>query len=223
MTSRERAVTPSAWVDHSGAKSGLSLIGDFVDKTVAVTVTELRKMRHDVAALFMRMLQPVLWLAIYGEVMSRTRAITTGDIPFIDFITPGIMAQSALFIAIFSGMSVIWERDLGIAHKFVASPAPRDALALGKALSGGVRALTGAAVVYVLGLALGVKINLSPLAVLGVLAMVVLAATTFSAFSLVIAFIVKTKERMMGIGQVLTMPFFFASNAIYPTSEMPGS
>jgi ABC-2 type transport system permease protein len=68
---------------------------------------------------------------------------------------------------------------------------------------------------------LGVKLNWSPLALVNVLAIVILAATLFSTFSLVIACIVKTRERFMGVGQVLTMPLFFASNAIYPTSIMP--
>jgi len=54
-----------------------------------------------------------------------------------------------------------------------------------------------------------------------VMVVIVLCAATFSAFSLMIAFLTKTRERFMGIGQVLTMPFFFASNAIYPIDIMP--
>ena len=71
-------------------------------------------------------------------------------------------------------------------------------------------------------LLLGVKLNWSPLALLNVLVIVVLAATLFATFSLVIACVVKTRERFMGVGQVLTMPLFFASNAIYPPDIMPG-
>jgi ABC-2 type transport system permease protein len=69
---------------------------------------------------------------------------------------------------------------------------------------------------------LGVKLAWSLPALLGVAALIVLGAGLFSTFSLIIACIVKTRERFMGIGQVLTMPLFFASNAIYPTSIMPG-
>jgi ABC-2 type transport system permease protein len=67
-----------------------------------------------------------------------------------------------------------------------------------------------------------VKLDWSPLSLLNVVVIVILAATLFSTFSLIIACIVKTRERFMGVGQVLTMPLFFASNAIYPTSIMPG-
>jgi ABC-2 type transport system permease protein len=196
-------------------------IASFVQKTLVIAELEVRKLRHDPTELLIRAVQPALWLVVFGEVFTHVRAIPTGQTPYLDFITPGILAQSALFIAIFSGMTIIWERDLGIVHKFLVSPTPREALALGKALSGGVRALSQAVVIYVLALVLGVKMNWNPLGLLGVLALVMLAAACFCAFSLIIAFMVKTRERFMGIGQLLTMPFFFASNAIYPISIMP--
>jgi len=106
-------------------------------------------------------------------------------------------------------------------HKFRASPTPRGALVLGKALGGGTRALVQAIVVVILALLLGVDIRWEPLALGGAVLLIVLGAAVFSTFSLIIACIVKTRERFMGIGQVLTMPLFFASNAIYPTSMMP--
>jgi len=194
---------------------------NFVGKTLVITEFELRKLRHDFTELITRALQPALWLLIFGQVFARSGAMHTGDIPYLDFIAPGILAQSVLFVAIFYGINVIWERDLGIVQCFLASPTPRGALVLGKGLSAGVRTLSQVLVVYSLAFLLGVKLNWSPLALLNVLAIVILAATLFSTFSLIIACIVKTRERFMGVGQVLTMPLFFASNAIYPTDIMP--
>ena len=198
-----------------------SLIG-FIEKTFVITEFEIRKLRHDFTELITRALQPALWLLIFGQVFSRSGVMHTGSIPYLDFIAPGILAQSVLFVAIFYGINVIWERDLGIVQKFLASPTPRASLVLGKGFSAGVRTLSQAIVVYGLSLILGVKLNWNPLALLNVLLIVILAATLFSTFSLVIACIVKTRERFMGVGQVLTMPLFFASNAIYPTAIMPG-
>jgi ABC-2 type transport system permease protein len=163
-----------------------------------------------------------LWLLVFGQVFTRTRAIPTGDLRYIDFMAPGILAQSVLFIAIFYGIAIIWERDLGILHKFLVSPTPRTALVLGKGLSAGTRASAQAVIVYVLAVLLGVRLNWNPLMLLGVLLTILLGAAIFSTFSLIIACLVKTRERFMGIGQVLTMPLFFASNAIYPLSMMPG-
>jgi ABC-2 type transport system permease protein len=194
----------------------------FVEKTFVISEFELRKLRHDFTELVTRALQPALWLLIFGQVFSRSGMMHTGNVPYIDFIAPGILAQSVLFVAIFYGINVIWERDLGIVQKFLASPTPRAALVLGKGFSAGIRTLSQSAVVYALSLLLGVKLDWSPLALLNVLLVVVLASTLFSTFSLIIACIVKTRERFMGVGQVLTMPLFFASNAIYPTSIMPG-
>jgi ABC-2 type transport system permease protein len=182
---------------------------------------EARKLLHDPTELLTRAIQPALWLLVFGQVFTRMRAIPTGSVRYIDFMAPGILSQSVLFISIFYGISIIWERDLGILHKFLVSPTPRSALVLGKAISAGLRGLTQGFIVYLLALLLGVAMDGNPLSLLGVVAAVMLGAAFFSTFSLVIACLVKTRERFMGIGQILTMPLFFASNAIYPISIMP--
>jgi ABC-2 type transport system permease protein len=199
----------------------LAAVAAFADKTFTIAELDIRKLRHDPTELVTRAIQPALWLLVFGQVFTRTRAIPTGSTRYLDFLTPGILAQSVLFIAIFSGIATIWERDLGLLHKLLVSPTPRSALVLGKALAAGVRGLSQAVIIYALAALLHVRINWNPLALLGVLAVVLLGASLFSAFSLIIACLVKTRERFMGIGQVLTMPLFFASNAIYPISLMP--
>jgi ABC-2 type transport system permease protein len=204
------------------ATASTPFLSGFIKKTFVITEFELRKLRHDFTELVTRALQPALWLLIFGEVFARSGTMPTAPLPYLDFIAPGILAQSVLFVAIFYGINVIWERDLGIVQKFLASPTPRAALVLGKGFSAGVRSLSQALVVYLLALLLGVQLNWHPLALLTMVLIVILAATLFATFSLVIACLVKTRERFMGVGQVLTMPLFFASNAIYPTAIMPG-
>jgi ABC-2 type transport system permease protein len=197
------------------------VIAEYATQTWAVAAAEVQKLYHDPLELFTRAVQPVLWLMLFGEVMARVRGVAPGNLPYLDYLAAGILAQSALFVAIFYGISAIWEHDLGVLQRYLASPAPRSALVLGKALSAGVRALSQALIVYLLALLLGVAISLNPLNILGVAAAIVLGSALFSTLSLIIACIVKTRERFMGIGQVLTMPIFFASNAIYPLSLMP--
>jgi ABC-2 type transport system permease protein len=193
----------------------------FFSKTIGIAEMEIRKLRHDPTELITRAVQPALWLLVFGEVFTAIHAIPTGNLPYISFMAPGILAQSVLFIAIFYGIAVIWERDLGIVHKFLVSPTPRQALVLGKALSAGVRALSQVAIIYLLAFLIGVEIIWSPLNLVLVIIVATLASALFSTFSLIIATLVKTRERFMGIGQILTMPLFFASNAIYPLSMMP--
>ena len=214
------ALHPGAPKPPDPAHPGAS-IAAFVSKTMAIAGAEGRKLGHDPTELFTRAVQPALWMLVFGQVFTRTHAIPTGDVPYLDFMAPGILAQSVLFIAIFYGIAVIWERDLGIVHKLLVSPTPRTALVLGKALSAGLRAVSQAVIIYLLALILGVRVDWSPMALVGVLLIVVLGAAVFSTFSLIIACIVRTRERFMGVGQLLTMPLFFASNAIYPVSVMP--
>ena len=224
MKHLEQDAPLTAWVEPVQHQpfGFVSEIVSFIQKTLVITELEIRKLRHDPTDLITRAVQPALWLLIFGQVFTRVRAIPTGSESYIEFMTPGILAQSVLFVSIFYGLTIIWERDLGIIHKFLATPTPRGALVLGKALSAGVRSLVQAVFIYVLALLLSVKLNPDPLALLGVLVIVVLGAAFFATFSLIIACMVKTRERFMGIGQVITMPLFFASNAIYPISIMPG-
>lgn len=188
---------------------------------MTIAELEVRKLRHEPVDIFSRAVQPALWLLIFGQVFTRVPGIPTGGLPYISFLTPGILAQSVLFIAIFYGIAIIWERDLGITYKFLASPTPREALVLGKALAAGLRGLLQAVIIYALAALLGVALNLSPVDLLGVVAAILLGATIFSTFSLIIAALAKTREAFMGISQLLIFPLFFASNAIFPIALMP--
>ncbi|MFC3578188.1 ABC transporter permease [Streptomyces yaanensis] len=191
-------------------------------RVVAMCTVELQKLRHDRTELYTRAVQPALWLLIFGETFTRIRAIPTGGIPYIDYLAPGIIAQSAMFIAIFYGIMIIWERDAGILTKLLVTPTPRAALITGKAFASGVKALVQAIVVVVIAALLGVAMTWNPLRLLGVAVIVVLGSAFFSCLSMTIAGIVLTRDRLMGIGQAITMPLFFGSNALYPVSVMPG-
>ncbi len=224
MRQAEQGARLTGWAEPN-RKDPLAFAGviaSFINKTFVIAELEIRKLRHDPTELLTRAVQPALWLLVFGEVFTRIRAIPTGSVSYIEFMTPGILAQSVLFVSIFYGIAIIWERDLGIVHKFLATPTPRAALVLGKALSAGVRSLAQALIIYILAVLLGVHMNWNILALLGVILIAVLGAACFATFSLIIACLVKTRERFMGIGQVMTMPLFFASNAIYPIEIMPG-
>ncbi len=223
MKLQEQGVWRAGWVEQSQRRTlgAWQTVTSFIYKTLVMAEMEARKLRHEPTELLTRAVQPVLWLLVFGQVFTRTRVIPTGNLSYIDFMAPGILAQSVVFIAIFYGIAIIWERDLGILHKFLATPTPRSALVLGKALSAGVRAMSQGVIIYILAVILGVRLKWGWLSLLGVVLVVMLTAACFSTFSLIVACLVKTRERFMGIGQVLTMPLFFASNAIYPIAMMP--
>ncbi len=188
----------------------------------AMCLVELQKLRRDRTELVTRAIQPALWLVIFGETFTRIRAIPTGNVPYLDYLAPGILAQSALFVSIFYGIQIIWDRDAGVLAKLMVTPTPRVALVAGKAFAAGVRALVQALVVLVLAAILGVGITLNPLRLLGAAVVLMLGAGFFCCLSITIAGLVLKRDRLMGIGQAIMMPLFFASNALYPISVMPG-
>jgi ABC-2 type transport system permease protein len=206
---------------ETGEPRFLGRVVQGLGQTAAIVGYEARKLAHDPTELLLRAVQPALWLVVFGGVFTAIHVIPTGSYSYLQFLTPGILAQSVLFIAIFYGIASIRERELGIITKFLVSPTPRTILVGGRGLSASMRGLSQALIVVLLALGLGVRLNLSVTGLLGVVVAIVLGSALFSTLSMIIASLVKTQERFLGIGQLLTMPLFFASNAIYPLAIMP--
>ena len=192
-----------------------------LDGVGAMGWAELRKLRHDNIDIATRSVQPLLWLFIFGTALRRNRVLAGGFHDYRAYLAPGIMAQAALFIAIFFGLAVIWERDVGQLQRLLATPLPRLAIVLGKAAGAGIRALTQAIVLLVVLAIAGISIRWNVFGVIGALTLLVLATGGFACLSMILASLVRTRERFMGIGQMVMMPLFFASSALYPLAIMP--
>jgi len=199
----------------------LKYLLQFLRKTYVMVDVEVRKLIHDPTELITRAIQPILWLGIFGVALSNARGIPTNGIPYLEYITPGILAQSVIFVAIFYGLSIIWERDMGSLQKILVTPTPRLALVWAKMLSAGIRGLSQAIIIFLFSIVLGIHLHITVITVIGVLVLILLGAGFFTGLSMIIASLVKTRERFMGIGQIITLPLFFASNAIYPIEIMP--
>jgi ABC-2 type transport system permease protein len=227
VTSASPGVQPAASADlvspGLAGESILASIRRLGSRIVTLCWVELRKVRHDRTELYMRAIQPTLWLLIYGETFTHIHAIPTPrHIPYLAYLAPGILAQSALFIAIFYGIQIIWEKDAGVLTKLMVTPTPRSALITGKAFAAGIRSVIQAAVIIVLSAILGVSLTGNPAKLLATFGIVILGSAFFSCLSMSIAGIALKRDRLMGIGQAMTMPLFFSSSALYPTSVMPG-
>jgi len=200
----------------------LSTLQRSVSSAFTIAEMEARKIRHDSTELWMRTVQPALWLLIFGEVFNSIRNLAPGGFSYMQYIAPGVLAQSVLFVAIFYGINIVWERDVGLLTKLLSTPSSRTAVVVGKAMAAGVRGIFMGIMLFALALVIGVNLRFDPLDVAGVFMVVVLFAMCFACLSMTLASFLKTRDRMMGIGQVITMPLFFASSAIYPISIMPG-
>jgi ABC-2 type transport system permease protein len=189
--------------------------------TVAMAQAELRKLRHDHLDILTRSVQPLLWLFIFGSALRHNRSLTLGTLDYRAYLAPGVMAQAAMFIAIFFGLAVIWERDVGQLQRLLATPLPRAAIVLGKAAGACVRALVQALLLLVVLAAAAIPVHWTLVGVIGTLALLLLGTAAFACMSMLLAAGVKERERFMGIGQLIMMPLFFASSALYPLSVMP--
>ena len=216
------AASPAASADRVLAALAGGALRRMGDGTVAMAQAELRKLRHDHLDIITRSVQPLLWLFIFGTAIDHAHVLNLGHIEYRAYLAPGVMAQAAMFIAIFFGLAVIWERDVGQLQRLLATPLSRSSIVLGKAAGACVRALVQALLLLTVIALAGIGIRWTLAGVVGALAMLMLGTAAFACMSMLLAAVVKERERFMGIGQLIMMPLFFASSALYPLSVMPG-
>ncbi|MEL9990059.1 MAG: ABC transporter permease [Thermoproteus sp.] len=196
-------------------------IGRAIEVTLAMMELETRRLRHDYTEVITRSVQPLLWLLVFGPIMARTRAIPTGGIPYMAYLAPGVMVQSITFISIFYGLNIIWEGESGILKRLLTTPIPRLSIVVGRASAAFIRALAQMAVVMLISELVGVALSINMITIILSMFIVYILSLGLASLSIFIATFMKTRERFMGIGQAITMPLWFASNAIYPTAIMP--
>ncbi|HEX5224732.1 MAG TPA: ABC transporter permease [Solirubrobacteraceae bacterium] len=220
--SAHSAASPAGSAERLPAALASGAIARLAEGTLAMAQAEMRKLRHDHLDIVTRSVQPLLWLFIFGTALAHDHVLTIGSLDYHAYLAPGVMAQAAMFIAIFFGLAVIWERDVGQLQRLLATPLSRTAIVLGKAAGACVRALVQALLLLVVIAVAGIGVSWSVDGVLGTLVLLMLGTAAFACMSMLIAAVVKERERFMGIGQLVMMPLFFASSALYPLSAMPG-
>ena len=216
------AASPAVSADRRPQALAMGPLARVVEGTLAMAQAEMRKLRHDHMDIFTRSVQPLLWLFIFGTALRNNHSLTLGTLDYRAYLAPGVMAQAAMFIAIFFGLSVIWERDVGQLQRLLATPLPRSSIVLGKAAGACVRALVQALLLLTVLAVAGIAVRWTVTGMVGTLAMLMLGTAAFACMSMLLAAVVKERERFMGIGQLIMMPLFFASSALYPLSVMPG-
>ncbi len=173
---------------------------DSLREMFAMIELELRRLKHDRAEIFTRAIQPILWLAVYGTVMSHVRAIPTDGIPYLDYITPGVLLQSTIFVSVFYGLTIVWERETGILKKLLVAPASRYATVIGRSIASGVRAIFQVLIIIPVAVLIGVNFVPNPLYFFAAILIIFFVSGGFAALSIFVASLMKTRERFMGIG-----------------------
>ena len=181
---------------------------------------ELIRFRNDRIRIVTALIQPLLFLFVLGSGLQQLSAASTHGVDLKTFIYPGILCIAVMFTAMFSAASIVWDREFGFMREMMVAPIRRSSIVLGKCMGGAtVASLQG---VILLCLAWAVHVPYSVTLVLGVLALQLLLAFSITAFGLMVAVRIKQMTAFMGVMQMVVMPMFFISGALYPVSGLPG-
>src|SRR6266700_3921939 len=181
---------------------------------------ELSRFRSDRLRAVTSLVQPVLFLMVLGTGLSSlAKGAMPAGINFKTFIYPGVVAMSVLFTAIFSAASIVWDREFGFLREMLVAPVSRAALVLGKCLGGTTVATFQGLVMLALAGFAGVPYSLGLMATL--ICELLLLSFTLTAFGVMMAARIKQMQAFMALTQMLVMPLFFLSGALYPLSNLP--
>ncbi|MCX8202699.1 MAG: ABC transporter permease [Nitrososphaeria archaeon] len=223
-----------------------------IGEVSALMGRELRKLVRSPALLLMTMIQPVLWMGLYGkafnltgmfsipeDLLSRlppdslrvvssafnaalTRFFGSPEVDYFSYVATGMAGVIVLFVSVFSGMSVAWDRRLGFINKLLAAPISRFSIVLSKVLASAVRAIVQSGLVVLTAIALGLRLDTAgPVAVL--LGFTALALLSIALSSLIIAITLRLKnwEYHVALANLLNLPLMFTSTALYPRAIVP--
>ncbi len=215
----------------------------------ALTNRELKKWYKVPVLLFMSLIQPVIWLGLFGKAMNFGSLLTGGsfnipglNIPkqvldqlsnqmmqstfgttdYFSFLAVGMLSFVTLFTAMFSGMSIVWDRRFGFLDKVLSTPVSRGTIVMGKVFSSVLRSLAQAVIVLVIAVPLGMDLtHLTVAGIAGTFVALFLMTLGFSALFLMLALRSTDWQSQMAIMNLLNLPLLFGSNALFPSKLMP--
>ena len=181
---------------------------------------ELIRFRRDRLRAVTSLIQPLLFLLVLGTGLS---SLAKGSMPpgvsFKSFIYPGVLAMSVMFTAIFSAASIVWDREFGFLREMLVAPVSRSAIVIGKCLGGAtIATFQGIIMLALAGLA---DVPYNPVLMLTLTGELLLLAFTLTAFGVMMAARITQFQAFMALTQMLVMPLFFLSGALYPLTGLP--
>src|ERR1700749_4561010 len=166
------------------------------------------------------LVQPLLFLFVLGSGLQQLSSASTHGVDLKTFIYPGILCISVMFTAMFSAASIVWDREFGFLREMMVAPIRRSSIVVGKCLGGAtVASFQGVIVLALAGL---VHVPYDPLLLLGIFVLQLALAFAITAFGVMIAVRIKQMQSFMGVMQMIVMPMFFISGALFPVANLPG-
>lgn len=210
-----------------------------IGETIALTKREVKKWIKNPFLLFMMFIHPIVWLGLFGKALNLTGFIsvppdfqgqfdemiikTFGTTDYFTYMAAGMLSVVVLFTAMFTGMSVVWDRRFGFLNKLLVAPIPRESIVLAKVSSSVIRGMFQVLLVFSIAFAFGLQPGsaFGILDLFGVLAALFLLSLGLSSMFLAITIRIKSHETVIAVANLLNLPLMFASNALFPIKQMP--
>ena len=187
-----------------------------------MVVRQLRNLSRQPIWVVMMVVQPMIWLVLYGQLFSKVTELRGGASSYVEFLAPGIICMNAFFGGMWSGMGMITDLDRKVIDRFLAAPASRFAIVLSQVVRAGITAMIQSLILLLVGLALGVRVHGGVLGWLVVFAASFLLAAAFSGFSNGLALIFRRPESMIATANMVGLPLMFLSSILLTVAVMPG-
>ncbi len=219
-----------------------------IEEVFALTTREIKKWFKNPFLLFMMIIQPVIWLGLFGKALNLTGLVSvdTSGLPpdltrqfsqlvneavsslfgtedYFTYMAAGMLSTIVLFTAMFSGMSVVWDRRFGFLNKLLVAPIRRESIILSKMLSSVLRGLFQALLVFSIAFTFGLKLgnNFGPFDLLGIFSALFLLSLGLSSMFLAITIRITSHETVIAVANLLNLPLIFTSSALLPVRQMP--
>lgn len=180
---------------------------------------DLIRFANDRIRIVSSLVQPLLFLFVMGSGLQQLSSAGTHGVNLRTFIYPGILCISVMFTAMFSAASIVWDREFGFLREMMVAPVRRSSIVIGKCLGGAtVASSQGVIMILLAGL---VHVPYDPLLILGILGLQLLLAFAITAFGVMVAARIKQMQSFFGVMQMIVMPMFFISGALFPASGLP--
>jgi ABC-2 type transport system permease protein len=192
---------------------------------------DLIRYTRDRTRLVASLAQPLLFLVVFGVGLSSSLGgagnarggaafgAGGGTLSYVQYMYPGVVGMAVLFTAMFSSMSIVWDREFGFLKEILVAPIDRSAVAIGKSLGGATQAMFQGLIMLAVGPLIGV--HLTVLTVLEVIPILFLLAFTLTAFGVAIAARMRSMQGFQVIMNFLLMPIFFLSGSLFPLVGLP--
>jgi ABC-2 type transport system permease protein len=184
-----------------------------------VWTRELIRFSKDRIRIVTSLVQPLLFLFVLGSGLQQLSSASTHGVDLKTFIYPGILCLAVMFTAMFSAASIVWDREFGFLREMMVAPVRRSSIVIGKCLGGAtVASFQGVILICLAG---AVHVPYDPVLILGIFGLQLLLAFSITAFGVMVAARIKQMQSFMGVMQMIVMPMFFLSGALFPVANLP--